>query len=232
MLIKKLRYAKYYAGVLFRNWRSKKDSFAQHGEDLLVQSLIGKIRSFIDVGANDGVLFSNTYKFAKTGARGLCFEPSPSTFNKLRLNHLIHPRVKCFRQAVSDKCGYLPFVEEGYEATLSSIKPATTNHGSAMTVPAVTLSQMLNRFPTFRKIDLLSVDVEGHEREVFAGLGEKTLEASIIILEIDKSNIQSLLELPALRPYAPCYSNGLNLILSHHSTKHETAKLPTGFKPC
>ena len=64
MLVKKLRYAKYYAGVLFRNWRSKKDSFAQHGEDLLVEQLLPKVQSFIDIGAKDGVLFSNTYKFA------------------------------------------------------------------------------------------------------------------------------------------------------------------------
>ena len=100
MLFKKLSYAKYYAGILFRNWTSKKNSYAQHGEDLLIEQLLGKIEIFIDVGANDGVLFSNTYKFTKQGARGLCLEPCPSTFFKLRLNHLFHPRVKCIRAAV------------------------------------------------------------------------------------------------------------------------------------
>lgn len=57
MLVKRLRYAKYYAGVIFRNWRSKKESFAQHREDLLVEQFLPKVQSFIDIGANDGVLF-------------------------------------------------------------------------------------------------------------------------------------------------------------------------------
>ena len=74
MKFKKLSYAKYYAGILFRNWTGKKESYAQHGEDLLVEQLLGEIESFIDIGANDGVLFSNTFQFAKKGARGLCVD--------------------------------------------------------------------------------------------------------------------------------------------------------------
>ena len=54
MIVQKIRYAKYYAGVLFRNWRSKKESFAQHGEDLLIEQLLEKVESFIDIGANYG----------------------------------------------------------------------------------------------------------------------------------------------------------------------------------
>ena len=83
-MIKKLRYLKYYAKVLLTNWTVNKDSYAQHGEDKLVEQLLPNgVNSFIDIGANDGVLFSNTYKFAKNGARGLCLEPSRSSYNKL-----------------------------------------------------------------------------------------------------------------------------------------------------
>ena len=70
-MIKKLRYLKYYAKVLLNNWTASKDSYAQHGEDKLVELLLPKgVHSFIDIGANDGVLFLNTYKFAKNGAQG------------------------------------------------------------------------------------------------------------------------------------------------------------------
>ena len=66
---KKLKYINYYAKVLLNNWTVKKDSYAQHGEDKLVEQLLPNgVHSFIDIGANDGVLFSNTYKFAKMGA--------------------------------------------------------------------------------------------------------------------------------------------------------------------
>ena len=72
---------KYYAATLFNNWTGKKESYAQHGEDKLIELLLPSgVVSFIDIGANDGVLFSNTYKFAKMGASGLCIEPSKSSF--------------------------------------------------------------------------------------------------------------------------------------------------------
>ena len=80
-------------------------------------------------------------------------------------------------------------------------------------------------------MDLLSVDVEGHEQEVFASLGE-AIQARIIIVETDKSDPLGLLELPALREHNPKYHNGVNLILSHHSEKNKTATIPLGFAPC
>jgi FkbM family methyltransferase len=217
-------------GVLLRNWKEHRESYAQHGEDLLVERLLGQVDSFIDIGANDGVLFSNTYKFAKMGARGLCFEPSDVTYRKLRLNHLFHPKVKCFRQAVSDRSGRLPFVENGYESVLSHIG-SCENGSITQTVQATTFSEILNRNHRFRKMDLLSVDVEGHEQEVFASLGE-AIQARIIIVETDKSDPKELLELPALREHRPRYYNGVNLILSHHSEKNKLNDLPSGFKSC
>ena len=54
-MIKKLKYIKYYAKVLLDNWTVKKDSYAQHGEDKLIEHLLPKgVFSFIDIGANDG----------------------------------------------------------------------------------------------------------------------------------------------------------------------------------
>ena len=207
-MIRSLKYAKYYAGVLWKNWSQNRDTYAQHGEDLLVESLLGpaSVRSFIDVGANDGVLFSNTYKFAKTGARGLCLEPSPTTFRKLRLNHLFHPKIKCIRAALSDNPGSIPFIHEGFEDVLSRVassEAAPPSSVKPIEVPALTLSQLLERHPSFRKIDLPSVDVEGHEKQVFQGLGEHPFQARLIILETDKSGANDLLALPALGPTNP-----------------------------
>ena len=236
MRLKKLSYAKYYAGILFRNWAIKKESYAQHGEDLLVEQLLGRIESFIDVGANDGVLFSNTYKFAKAGACGVCIEPSPPTFRKLRLNHLFHRKVKCIRAALSDNPGSLPFIHDGYEAVLSrvaSLDCTSTSDEKSIEVPAITFPQLLDRHPNFRKVDLLSVDVEGHEKQVLEGLAENPFQTRLIVLETDKSGQPSLLSLTALQNYVPCYSNGVNLILAHKTQRLSVPTvLPQGFQKC
>ena len=235
MLLKKLSYAKYYAGILFRNWTSKKNSYAQHGEDLLIEQLLGKIETFIDVGANDGVLFSNTYKFTKQGAHGLCLEPCPSTFFKLRLNHLFHPRVKCIRAAASNRSGSISFIKDGYEEILSRVADQSS-HETTLTVPALTLEQIFRKHRRFLHTDLLSVDVEGHERQVFEGLQDSPFNARLIIFETDKTSTDSILSLPTLQDYVPRYTNDVNLILMHKSESDASLttikSIPGNFRPC
>ena len=71
-MFKLLSYSKYYLTVLFKNWTHRNQSYAQHGEDELIELIFPSgVSSFIDIGANDGVLFSNTYKFSQNGAFGL-----------------------------------------------------------------------------------------------------------------------------------------------------------------
>jgi hypothetical protein len=80
-------------------------------------------------------------------------------------------------------------------------------------------------------VDLLSVDVERHEEEVFKGLTNKNFVAKIIILESDKTGIEELLSLHSLKAYRPLCSNGINVVLVH---KNENILVsfepPKGFK--
>ena len=93
------------------------------------------------------------------------------------------------------------------------------------------MTAYLNLHPKFLKVDLLTVDVEGHEEEVFRGLSKIDFIAKLIILESDKTQIDNLLSIPSLRKYRATYTNGLNTILSHESqTLPIHKKLPVGFK--
>ena len=229
-MIQKLSYLKYYTKVLLNNWTVNKDSYAQHGEDKLIELLLPEgVNTFIDIGANDGVLFSNSYKFAKKGAIGLCVEPSRNSFRKLRLNHLFHPKIKCIQGAISDTAGDLFLHDHGYESTLSSV--SKIKFGKSYKVACYTFDQILDKFTDFMKVDLLSVDVEGHEEEVFKGLTNKNFMAKIIILESDKTETEELLSLHSLRAYRPLCSNGINTVLVH---KNENIPVsfdsPKGFK--
>ena len=211
------------------------NTYAQHGEDILVENLLGQysVNSFIDVGANDGVLFSNTYKFAKKGAAGLCFEPSRGAFNKLCLNHLIHPKVKCFRKAVSNQDGYVSFLDDGYESILSRVQSKYEQNDDCKQVPTITLETIMDKLPNFRNVDLLSVDVEGHEKEVFQGMKNKSLKSKIIIFESDKTKVEDILSLPCLKDYTPCFTNDVNVILLHKSNiglMDNCIKLPMNYR--
>jgi len=228
-MIKKLRYLKYYAKVLLNNWKGNKDSYAQHGEDTLVELLLHEgVKSFVDIGANDGVLFSNTYKFAKQGAKGICIEPSSKSFWKLRLNHLPHRQVKCLKFAVSDSAKKLFLEEAGYESVLSKVKP--TFGKGLQQIQAVSLKDIWHKYPSFKNADLLSIDVEGHENEVLKGAGKEPLDAKVIILESDKATEQDLLSMPCLHNHRVSFANGINLLLVHKELGFKMIKeLPEGF---
>ena len=89
---------------------------------------------------------------------------------------------------------------------------------------------ILENYPSFRKVDLLSVDVEGHEEEVFKSLTSKKFQAKIIIVESDKSKTVDLLKLPALQKYVSVFSNGINTILINDKYSLPYIKeLPVGF---
>ncbi len=59
-----------------------KTSFAQQGEDLIVESICGHlaipIRTYLDIGAFDPTIASNTYLFYLKGCRGVLVEPNPA----------------------------------------------------------------------------------------------------------------------------------------------------------
>ena len=227
-----LKYIKYYSKILLSNWFKFKKSYAQHAEDELIEMLFPNgVKSFVDIGANDGVLFSNTYKFAKKKARGLCVEPSKSCFLKLRLNHLWHFKVRCLNLAISDSAKNLFLQECGYENVLSKI--TTSKEKNVASIQADTLDVVLKKNPKLEHPDLVSIDVEGHESEVLDGALNALPKAGVIILETDKLNIDEILKKPALFCHLPAYSNGINTFLLNNKRYFpEIYQLPEGFSKC
>lgn len=68
-----------------------KRSFSQSGEDMVVDSILGRPKKgfYVDIGAFHPKIFSNTYLFYKRGWRGICVEPNPEAKWKFGL---VRPR--------------------------------------------------------------------------------------------------------------------------------------------
>jgi len=63
--------------------------FSQYNQDMFIDFFFNKKENgvFLDIGAHDGISFSNTFFFEKErNWDGICIEPIPSVFDKLRNN--------------------------------------------------------------------------------------------------------------------------------------------------
>ena len=75
-------------------------SYSQLGQDLAVLSYFNNKQGgyYVDIGAHDGICFSNTYLLEKNHQwTGICVEPLPENFTRLGINR---PKSICVDNAV------------------------------------------------------------------------------------------------------------------------------------
>lgn len=61
--------------------------YSEHNEQLIIGEFFqGRIGKFLDIGAFDGVNFSNTLRLLELGWQGILVEPAPTTFINLQNN--------------------------------------------------------------------------------------------------------------------------------------------------
>lgn len=145
---------------------------------------------FVEVGAYDGVEFSNTYYFEKLGWQGILVEADPELAESCRRARPGAKVVQC--AAVQSDCpSEVDFeVVEGWKA-LSSLNVRRHKQGEDLQgeigiqrikVPAKTLDAILTECQAER-IDFITVDVEGDEWGVLAGLSVGKWRPQLIIVE-------------------------------------------------
>lgn len=138
---------------------------------------------YLEVGASDGVTFSNTLFFdLEMGWRGMCVEANPDDFEHLARNR---PNATCVFGAAADRNGVVGFrVNTGYARQLSGIEDAyhphhrlvmdemTRVHGGdsrLVDVPCFRLQDLLDD-QGVTVVDWMSLDVEGGELAALRGL--------------------------------------------------------------
>ena len=191
-----LRYIKESLAIPFR-----RRSFAEYGEDLIVESLLGKaVEFFIDVGANDGFHCSNTFYFALRGAGGVCFEPIPEVYSSLRSLHALNHKVKCLRCGLSDEnknarmvsLEGLSYLAETQDLSHKLLHQA--EHPIAPEVREICLFRFQDAIAGLdvpRIVDLLTVDVEGHELKVLQSIPFDLYQFRVIIVETHQLDADS-----------------------------------------
>lgn len=154
---------------------------AQFGEDqwLIENKKLPQFGFFVDVGAGDGVHFSNTIRFDFDGWQGICIEPDP------RHHENLHKWRKCYVEecAIGLEEGELKLYQNEYPDLTTPIQRENdSSYQNEITVPCHRLETILKKYHV-RTIDLLSVDVEGFELEVMESFDIDVYQPKIVIVE-------------------------------------------------
>lgn len=168
-------------------------SYAQNHEDVLLARLFAPDRPgfYVDVGANDPVHDSVTRHFYEMGWHGVNVEPG-AVFTKLAADR---PRDVNLNVAVSNQPGSLSFYEFpmacGFNTlTREEAERHTRERGLECVVREVkttTLAAICEQHAT-QPIDFLSIDVEGHERQVLEGADWKRWRPTAVVIEATRPN--------------------------------------------
>ena len=155
----------------------KQLSPSQLGQDLwaLEKSNYKQDGFFVEFGATDGVLLSNTYLLEKEyGWNGLCAEPNPIFFEKLKKNRNCITDDACIYAHTGEKLSFILANEFGgleEQAMAGKHKEnvqAYKSDDQTITVETISLNDFLKVHNAPKDIDYISIDTEGSEYEILS----------------------------------------------------------------
>lgn len=192
------------------------ESYAQYQEDLFIDAILGSKRTgcYVDVGANDPTIISNTKRFYQRGWRGINIEPNIKLHQKLLINR---PRDINLNIGIASVKGEITFYEMSADTLSSFDREAALAggkvHGAHLIeerkVKVLPLADVFQRHLKGRKIDFLSVDVEGRDLDVLQSNDWKKFRPMVLLVEImfDYDDIVDYLKTV---DYSLIYFNGTN----------------------
>jgi FkbM family methyltransferase len=199
-------------------------SFAGSGEDLVVFDLLKNISSsqrgiYVDAGAFDPILMSNTHLLYKNGWRGVNIDASPDAIEKFRT---VRPDDINICSGLSDQSGHFIYVE--YAGGTGNRLLASADGGTEKSLCGDTplrktmiqtkrLSDLLREHIEGRcAIDFLSIDCEGFDLQVLQGLELDFHRPKVICFEaewMEESAIYRYLDQNGYRLKARSLSNAI-----------------------
>jgi FkbM family methyltransferase len=143
---------------------------------------------FVEIGASDGVKFSNTLLLEKKyNWTGICVEPIPKNYTLLCQNR---PKSICCDKAVYNKSDMDVIFDIANYDLLSGIsnnidchKKAVDKNKTQISVETILLNDLLDNCNAPQFIDYLSLDTEGSELEILKSVNFDKYKFGLIDVE-------------------------------------------------
>ncbi len=181
-------------GKLLRLWQraftwefpSSANYYSQNGQDIFVHGSFQERDSlgyFLDIGAHDGISFSNSYFLEKhLKWNGICIEATPTTFELLQENR----RCECIHGCAATFDGEVSFSLLEGETNMGNHVPLSSesdndSKGDQIVVTALDVRRLLEE--RIKRVDYLSIDIEGGELDLFKHIAGGSYTIDLVSLE-------------------------------------------------
>lgn len=148
--------------------------------------------TFVEVGAFDGESVSNTSCLADAGWKGFYIEPVKEHFEQCVNRHKNNKKIKVSNYAIGTEVGYKPVYCSGIVSTLDKEQADIVSSMHLFGYPQFTESECKQvRLDSYmqmadvpKNFELLVVDVEGREEDVFKSFRLDLWKPKMMIIEL------------------------------------------------
>ena len=181
---------------------SRSSKYSQYEQDKFVDIYFKKKDNgfFLDIGAHDGISFSNSYFFEKErGWSGICIEPNPDVFVLLNKNRLSRNYKVCisdtegsvvFRKIVGYSemlSGILEFMDQKHIDRINDECAKYNSTFEDIKVESRNLNAIL-KSDNIKHIDYLSIDTEGAESKIIKSIDLDEINIEFLTVENNDSS--------------------------------------------
>lgn len=182
--------------------------------------------TLLDIGANDGITFSNSRALLEKGWNGILFEPTKKAFEKLTNLYKDDPFVFCVQSAMGDKSGKMEIFENGEHINkgdsglLSTLKESELKRWEGSKDVFVKTEVDVISWPHFLEIspykffDFITIDVEGMEIEILSQMDLKKIGCKMLCIEWNGNNYDKFCSIAEKANLGLMHKNPENLIFA------------------
>ena len=184
-------------------------------EEIIVNYFSGSTGRFLDIGAYDGITFSNVRKLAELGWTGTLFEPDKDLFNKVVENYKgLNVEVK--NLAVDTFDGKITFYSCNGDAVGTTSpkhmeKWHTVDFMVGVDVPCVDINKVIDS-----PVEFVNIDVEGTNILLFRHMTDEVINRIEVLCIEHDSHVEEIRTRMLGLGYKELLYNGENLIFAKY----------------
>lgn len=225
-----------------------RSSYSQRGEDLIVQDILNTLGiskpTYLDIGANDPIIFSNTYLLYINGSCGVCVEPNPELAQKIATKR---PNDICLNVGVTvgeNSMDSFYLFDNNSLSTFSFEQASFLQQNTQfklinkVTVNVVDINFIIQKYFFNSKLNFLSLDCEGLDFQIIENLNLELACPEVICVETVSCSGEkfaaykrlNLIKLMEEREYVAFADTFINTIFIHKASAEKLNVLPEMYK--